>query len=335
MRLLLLLIGCASAPDLRPSPPITPPARLCRDSRLGEKGFCLPAARIEAMLQADSLRILMVKRTSKGLAGSKTMFLEFPDDKVVVKAKWKQAKQNLEALNNEPRKEIAAYQLQKLFLEPDDYVVPPTVGRCIPLDFYNAEVAETRPNLPGTRCVFGALSYWLENVSEMDGLSRERFAADPVYRDRVATLNLFAYLFDHRDTRRANFVMAKGSDPRMFAIDNGLALSGVRNPRAFFVRDWSQIIVPSLPKRHIERLRQLRHEDLQKLAVVAQYRVEAGLLEPTTPGPPIDPDRGVRIEGDVVQLGLTADEIEGIEARLHQLLEKVDAHEVATFGGPR
>ena len=40
--------------------------------------------------------------------------------------------------NNVPRYELAAYHIQPLFLDPEDYVVPPTVFRSFPLEVVRA-----------------------------------------------------------------------------------------------------------------------------------------------------------------------------------------------------
>ena len=47
--------------------------------------------------------------------------------------------------------------------------------------------------------------------------------------------------------------------------------------------------------------------------------------------PSLDPDRGLQHEGDVLRLGLTALEIDGVWSRLGALLDRIDAGEIATF----
>jgi hypothetical protein len=329
-----LVASACAARDVRPTPNLTSPAQLCHDLRLGAHDFCMPAERLEEILRTHPLRVLMVKAPQAGIGGAKTMYLQFPDDHLVIKAKWKAATFGGEGLNNEPRKEIAAYELQKLFLDPDEYVVPPTVGRCIAAEFYSIEVArhESRPNFPDINCVFGAMSYWVENVKDLDGFSARRFAADTPYRERVALLNLFTHLIDHRDTRRSNFVAVQDErDPRMFSVDNGLALSGLRNPIAWLIQDWSHLLVTALPRRAVDRLRRLGRADLDVLLVVAEFHVHGGQLDPAPPGKPLDSERGVRIERGVLQLGLTRSEIDGIYRRMQQIVEKVDGHEIAVF----
>ena len=331
-----LLLGCGGAArDLRPTIPVSPPSQLCRDESLGAKDLCVPSLRIEKMLRNEPFVVLMVRDTPHGVGGSKVLTLRFPKENLIIKAKWKEAKPGGEGLDNDPRKEIAAWEMQKVLFTPDEYVVPPTVGRCISVEQYFSEVStrRRRPTFDGAGgCVFGVLSYWLQNVKELEGFSRERFETDSAYRQRVVTLNVFAYLIDHRDARRSNFLIAKDPrDPRMFAIDNGLAFSGLRNPVMYFVHNWSELLVPALSRSLLERLRRITRADLDRLAVVSQFEVRNGQLVPVAHSAPLLPDSGVRIHDDTIQLGLTTNEIDGIERRLRQVLEKVDTRQVAVF----
>ena len=54
-----------------------------------------------------------------------------PEEQLILKAKWKRAPWMGEGINNSPRREIGAYAAQKLFLQPWEYVVPPTLGLVI------------------------------------------------------------------------------------------------------------------------------------------------------------------------------------------------------------
>lgn len=332
----MLLLGCSRAVrDLRPAVPVSPPSRLCRNEDLGARDFCVPSLRIEKLLRDQPFVVLAVRNTPHGVGGSEVLTLEFRSEGLIIKAKWKEAKPGGEGLDNDPRKEIAAWELQKILFAPDEYVVPPTVGRCIPVEQYDREVSKRhrRPTFDGAGgCVFGVLSYWLENVKELDGFSRERFETDRRYRERVVALNVFAYVIDHRDARKSNFLIAKDeNNPRMFAIDNGLAFSGLRNPAMYFVHNWSELLVPALSRSLSEQLRRVTRADLDRLAVVSQFELRDGQLVPVAHTAPLVPDDGVRVHGDTVQLGLTTEEIDGVDRRLRQLLEKIDTRQIAVF----
>ena len=51
------------------------------------------------------------------------------EDGTVLGVKWARTPPGGRTLNNQPQYEIAAYRLQKMFLDPPHYVVPPTVMR--------------------------------------------------------------------------------------------------------------------------------------------------------------------------------------------------------------
>ena len=124
------------------------------------------------------------------------------------------------------RREIAAYEFQKLYLDPDDYVVPPFALRCIPLDQYRVIDENPSPNFEGARCVYGMVVAWLSNVDRPDvTLQPYLFSTDPRYSYHFANLNLFTFLTAHRDANPGNFLMSTDPDnPQVFAIDNGIAL---------------------------------------------------------------------------------------------------------------
>jgi hypothetical protein len=320
-----------------PPPVVTPPAVLCLDPALEDGDFCLPSVRIEEMLRVQPTEILAVETAPSGFSRPKKIYLRMSRDRgepIVFASKWKPAPRGGEGFNNLPRKELAAYEFQKLFLEPDEYVVPPTVALCIPVGRHEAEIADEAPTFPGSECVFGLAAYWLENVTPEDALDLKRFEDDAAYRTSLATLNLFTHLIDQRDSREANFLVATDPDrPRLFSIDNGLAFGGFKNPFTVlgFIPDWAEIRVPVLPRRHVDRLRGVTRADLDRLAVVAQFERREGLLVRVPAGEFAAPDKGVRLLESGVQLGLTRNEIDGIEARLRRLLERVDRGEVGLF----
>lgn len=305
--------------------PLTPPAELCADPTLGPESLCLPAERMTALLRGARFKVREVKGTSTGISGAKVLVLDLPDEALTIKVKWKQSRRGGDGLNNTPRMEIAAYETQKLFLGPDEYVVPPTVGRCLPPGSFSDPLSASDWTFEGVPCLFGILSYWVEGTTDEGVMDLPRFARDASYRRSLGRMNLLTYLIDHRDTRPSNFIISKDPrSPRVFSIDNGLAFSGLRNPRQLFLTEWNEIIVPSLPRAQVSRLRRLTRADLDTLAVVAEYRVvPAGLVEvPKTAA--FARDDGVRRSGDVIQLGLMTEEIDDIEDRLEDLLQEID-----------
>ena len=150
---LAVAVGCATTSG-SPRPAVTPPSVLCLDPSLEDDDFCLPSERVEAMLRTSRLDILSVEVAPSGFSRPKKLYLEFPGDRegkpIVIASKWKPAPSGGEGFNNFPRKELAAYEFQKLFLDPDEYVVPPTVAFCVPVAFHSAKIADTPPTFPGT-----------------------------------------------------------------------------------------------------------------------------------------------------------------------------------------
>jgi hypothetical protein len=316
----------------QPEMPLSPPAKICSDPGLDKKAFCLPK-QAEKMLRTGKFDILEVRKPSSGLGGAQVFFLKYPDDHLVIKAKWKTSAKGGHGFNNEPRKELAVYKMQSLFLTPEESVVPPTVGRCITTATIHEKVPDAKETFDGVPCVYGVLSYWLTNVSPDGVLDATRFDSDPAYRQNVADLNLLTYLIDHRDTRRSNFLISTDpAHPRTFAVDNGLAFSGFRNPIILFTKtNWAKIIVPALPREQLERLRKLTRRDLDTLLIVAQYSVTPDGMKEVPPTQALSDSKGVRREGDVIQFGLTRGEVDSVAERLKALLEKVDRGEIKVF----
>ena len=89
------------------------------------------------------------------------MTLSFPDAGLVLDFKWKPVDpswklvtQRYDGINNSPRKELAAWVIQRLFLDPEDYVVPFTTAYCVPLADYHAQEPARRnpPSMAASAC---------------------------------------------------------------------------------------------------------------------------------------------------------------------------------------
>jgi hypothetical protein len=252
------------------------------------------------------------------------------------RAKFKPSFEGGEGFNNNPRKELAAYRVQKLFLEPHEYVVPPTVVRCVPLDRMEREHGMTgkKPTFEGTSCVLAIFTYWMENVTSDDVFHVWRFEQNSDYRRNISNLNLLTFIIDHRDTHDGNFLISTDlTNPRVFAVDNGLAFSGLRNPVPILQRhpNWAHIVVPALPREKIEIIRGITRAQLDELGTTIQLAPRNGMLQEVESEPPFDPEEGVRVRSGVVQMGLKREEIDGVEKRIRQLLEKSESGEVALY----
>ncbi len=272
------------------------------------------------------------RRTAKGVSGASRVSVVFPEHGVEVTLKWKSMPASLDGINNSPRREIASYRVQPLFLDPEDFVVPPSVARCLAPEEFAQPDLHRKPTRENTGCELGIFSLWLEDVEIPELLYDEaRFVSDPVYARYLANFNILTYLIRHRDGRRGNFLVARDDSRRIvFAIDNGISFSGfVYN---WFIDNWDDLKVPALPRDSVARLRDTTAADLQALGVVVQFeRDDDAMLRVVVPGANFDPNEGVRIRDGTIQLGLTADEIAGIAERIERLLGAVDTGEIPVF----
>jgi hypothetical protein len=298
----------------------------------------LPPDRVEDLLLNYERKLEQQSAAGSGTTGAQQVVVLFPATGETLKFKWKLMEGiwkpfygRLDGVNNSPRKEIAAWKIQELFLDPEDYVVPLSLALAIPLKTHDGELE--KPTLADTRSILGVASVWMNDVTLPDSLlDAERFNRDYTYAYYLANLNLLTYLMKHHDGRPGNFLISKDDARRqVFAIDNGVAFGGIFYN--WFARNWNSIRVPALRKESIDRRRALEEQDLfELLGVVAQLELdEDGLYRNVAPGENLDDDDGVRIEGRILQLGLTEDEIEDVWERIEDLIEDVDEGDIAVF----
>ena len=302
----------------------------------------LPMQVLEDKFLQEPFDILEAKATAHGSSSAMVMTVQFRDC-TTVKVKWKQSPPQARRYNNDPRRELASYAIQKLFLAPQDYVVPVTVMTCIPEE----EIAQTglnaKPQQPGSRCLFGPVAVWLRKGSTKivrNFLDRKRFARSASgqeardYARDFANLNIFTYLISHRDGRKGNFLVSTlPNSSHIFSIDNGLAYGGIGNPRPGVIH-WGRLKVKKLPRETVAQLRTITPEQLQRvLGTVAESSIatDGSQRAHSTFSKNLDPDVGFRRQGNLVQIGLTAREIDGIARRLRTLLERIDRKEITLF----
>ncbi len=300
-----------------------PPAAVGQDANLH-----LPVDTIEEALRYGEFRVAQIRDTR--FEGDRTQHavLRF-DSGTIMRVKWAKAPRGGDSrFNNRPRYEMAAYELQKLFLDEPDYVVPPTVARCIPEDEYPA-TPYLRSTFDGTSSVVVLLQYWLNSVTGADVYDKDRLESDSVYARHLADMNILTYLIRHSDANPGNFVISTDSaNPRVFAVDNGVAFGDFSDRGD----DWRRMRVDRLPRGTVERLRGISEADLHRaLGVLAEFEVRGERLFQVPPTENLDPGDGVRREDDVIQMGLTKREIEGVYRRLRNLLEDVDEGKIEIF----
>ena len=293
--------------------------------------YSLPQAEVERRLAHEPFRI-------DGMAdnrweGDRTQraLLRFHDG-TTMPVKWARSAPGGFELNNQPQYELAAYRLQSLFLDREDWVVPPTVLRVMPLRVYRQLDPELRPTFDGTTSVLVLLQYWLDDVEPLDRPDPARLE-DARYLRRLSHLNVLTHLIRHADSNAGNVLIARRGEPRMFAVDNGVAFSSPDSPRGTF---WKDLHVTRLPAGTVARLRAIDRPTLARvLGTVAELRVaEDGRLErlePGATGPRRSPNQGIDLADGVLQMGLTDREIGDVWTRLQSLLRRVDAGEITTY----
>ena len=294
-----------------------------------DANILMPVSEVEARMRSDSFQILHMRGSRAEQDRTQRVTLGFPDSSAIV-VKWAKAAVLGETFNNQPRYEIAAYEIQKLFLDEAEFVVPPTIIRSVPLSFYRTMQSDIVPTFSQASSVVVVLQYWLTQVQPFARHDNERFDSDSVYARHVANTNIFSYLIKHSDSNAGNFLISTvESNPRVFAVDNGVAFGHEASDRG---TAWRELRVKRVPARTIERLRKVTREDLDRtLGVVAQFEVRNGELVAVAPGENLSPGRGVRNTKTVIQFGLSRSEIEGVETRIERLLKRVDEGKLPTF----
>lgn len=252
------------------------------------------------------------------------------DEITGVLVKWALAPRGGEEFNNNPRYEIAAYELQKLFLDESEYVVPPTVPRMVPLEWYRTVDPDVEQTFHHGRSVLVVLQYFLFRVTDEDVFDEARFDADSVYARHWGDANLLTYLIAHKDSNTGNLLISTDPDsPRVFAVDNGVSFRSEVSRRG---TRWSELQVERFPRRAAERLQSLTEEDLQRaLGVLAEFELQGDELVRVAPTENWQPRRGIREKDSGVQIGLTDGEIEDVWGRVRGFLMGVDRGWIQVF----
>jgi hypothetical protein len=287
-----------------------------------------------AIMKGQAHDVRVAKRTQAGTGGAEKMKLWFDELKMNIDFKVKRVPPDLDGINNSPRRELAAFAVQRLFLDPPDYVVPTTVARCPPMEVWHALHEVDRPQLPDSSCMLVLAALWLDDVVVPEIVyDKERFLEDPVYARYLADFNLFTYMVDHRDGRSGNILVSGDPDRRqVFAIDNGVSFGPIWPFYNWFVPNWNVLRVAALRKRSVDRLRSIEREDLDRLLVVQELRNDGtGNYVDVKTSPPLNEDGGAAARDGIVQFGLTSGEIDDLWGRIQAVIDGVDEGEIPVF----
>jgi hypothetical protein len=303
------------------------PAALAQDANI-----TLPVPELERMLANDPFTIVSAEISRPKAKGDITLKAEVSfDGRPPIRVKLRKAEPGADSFNNEPRYDLAAYDLQALFLDPAEYVVPPTSLRFLPLEEFAKYSPQVKRTFAGADEVLAVLQYWLQDVKVIaDVYDPTLFATDPVYARHVGQMNILTFLIEHGDSNVGNFLISRSeTGPRVFAVDNGVAFAAAESDRG---RLWADMRVDRLPADTVARLRKLTLAALgERVGAVAQWKLEGGKFVAVPPEASLSTIRGVRRDGAVLQMGLTKPEIERVWRRVQRVLEMVDDGRVKTF----
>jgi hypothetical protein len=291
-----------------------------------------PAEELEREIGTEPFRIATAEISRPKAKGDITLKAELSfSGEPPYRVKLRRAEPGAEDFNNRPRYDLAAYELQKLFLDPAEYVVPPTALRMVPLADLRPYAPEAKPTFKGSDDVLVVLQYWLQEVQVIaDVYDAGRFAADPVYARHIGQLNVLTSLIEHGDSNVGNFLISRAEEgARVFSIDNGVAFAFNESDRG---RLWQDLRVDRLPAETVERLRGITEDALhRRLGVLAQWELQDGRWVAAAPGENLAPGRGVRRDGNTVQVGLTRSEVADVGRNLRRLLKDLDSGKIKTF----
>jgi hypothetical protein len=288
-----------------------------------------PVADLERLLAAEPLVITQAEISRPKAKGDITLRAEVSfGGAPPLRVKLRKAEPGADSFNNVPRYDLAAYELQKLFLDPPEYLVPPTALRMVPLADFAKYSPDVRRTFPSADQVLAVVQYWLSDIMSIpDVYDPARFAADPVYARHIGQLNVLTHIIRHRDSNQGNFLLGKAErGARVFSIDHGVAFASEESDRGDV---WKDMRVNRLPGDTVARLRLITPQLLaDRLGVLAQWRLEGRSYVPVASGTNLGDNRGVRRKGNDLQMGLNKSEIRAIHRLLTKLLERVDAGEI-------
>jgi hypothetical protein len=244
-------------------------------------------------------------------------------DAATFRIKVRRAGAGVSSFNNEPRYELAAYEVSRLLFPPDEQVVPAIALRSAPIARFKLIDPGAVEAWRGTDATFYMVQCWLDGAKPHPlTIDAARFAADSAYARTISRLNIVTYLIEHKDSNLGNVMLTgEGAAVRAWAIDNGVAFDSEESDVGIF---WKDLHVGAVDRALAERLRTLTLDELRaRLAVIVQYELVGDAWEPRPPGANFDAHRGVRRRGKQLQLGLTGMEIGAVEHRRAKLVRRI------------
>ncbi len=250
-------------------------------------------------------------------------------DPATFRIKVRRAGAGVSSFNNEPRYELAAYELSRLLFPADEQVVPAIALRSAPLAQFRLLDPAAVEAWRDTGSAFYMVQCWLNGAQPHPlVIDATRFATDRAYARAISRLNVLTYLIEHKDSNLGNVMLTgEGAAVRAWAIDNGVAFDSEESDVGTF---WKNLRVDAVDRAFATRLRAVTLDQLRaRLAVIAQFELVGETWEPRPPAANFDALRGVRRRGAVLQLGLTGKEIGELERRRAKLVRRIDKGDIS------
>ncbi len=130
-----------------------------------DANITLPVPELERMLALDPFTIVSAEISRPKAKGDITLRAEVSfDGRPPMRVKLRKAEPGADTFNNQPRYDLAAYRLQAFFLDPTEYVVPPTAVRFLPLREFDKYSPGVKRTFSGADEALAVLQYWLQDV---------------------------------------------------------------------------------------------------------------------------------------------------------------------------
>lgn len=351
LSVIALLVACGPAGCHDEQKPLH--AAICsRDVRAS----CRTVESLEALLVDPRMKILASEKAAGGSHDARLLTVEVPakneaDEAFRFRVKWRTMSSQTGV--NDPRREVATYAFQNLFLDPQDFVFPPTRTRCFELHHYREMVdAEAQSDFSDKNaCVLGAVSLWLTEGKPLTDrpwyreqvFDLEKWQEDAAYRRTLADANLLTYLTSNGDTHTGQWIFTgTPNGKRVHLVDASIAFDYEQNTALPPERDFGRIIVPALRKKSLDRVMGLTRRELWSLTAIERLVPRGDTLHSERASrsqvqrPPKDgmewqpcPD-SVDCDEQLV-IALTEPELGLVTQELWHLRNRVDVGEISTW----
>src|SRR3954469_6400042 len=116
-----------------------------------DRNVLLPVAELEHMLRSEPLRIVKAEISRPKAQGDITLKAEVAfGDRQPMRVKLRRAEPGADAFNKGARYELGGDGLQKLLVDPPEYVVPPTALRMVPFGELRRWAPAAKPTFRGS-----------------------------------------------------------------------------------------------------------------------------------------------------------------------------------------